>query len=294
LLPVLASRTHANIISQTQGEVEFTTKLHPSYPIIPPDETSVGFFYRLERTNPTGTKSSYFWSGSILDKNPDALEVNTETFNFPDGQYDLTAYELRKGGPIKTGYASFTINGSNNMSPFPIIFLGGAKLGLFSSWNIFTKVYPNTMTPNPEHYTPTVSYIPDEDTPWVIMTLVKNPWKGTPITLSYPSYLTFVDAIFENCMIGQGNCSPSLDFQQSTYLGIEKLNIYYTGSTSFDQAIIHLIFKKTPGYIPPDPKNVTFEATFDSDTATIPDSTTTEFGFEIKASAPRSQPPGSR
>ena len=260
--------------TNTPGVVNISTT--PSSPVSTSDgETSIGFFYRLEWET-GGNKYSYFWSGSTLHSDELSLANN-------NSNYVLVSYELRKSGPIRTASKAIQISNSS-ITTNPSINLGTTSdLKLFNSWNIYTNQFPNSINPNPYHYDTQNSQIPNEDTPWVIMTIVKNSWAdNTPITMSYPDYLAYKDAIFDNCMIGTNNCSPSLTITPYSASGKKYLSIQKNSSIN-GKAIIHVVFYKDPDYIAPIPRDVEFGVSYHSENSPIPDDTIkVEFKFDVK------------
>jgi len=267
-LPV-ATQTVVSVAGNTGGIVDIKTTLDPTDPIEPsnsPDfETSVGFFYRLEKTD--SPVQSYFWPATIHNGVTNADEHITESLKLPNGTYTIIAYQSRKSKPIKTtrlvdgGGSTFNVVGSTQT--FPEIVLGASELKLFPSWNIHTHEYDdNTYNPNPEHYTIASEKIPDESDPWVFLTVVKNSWKQGDIKITFPEFLTFKGVVFENCMWSPGaipSCKSSASLLntvsvspvvagQLQYLTLEKANI----APLRNQEVIHLLFTKNSKFVFPE------------------------------------------
>ena len=272
LLRALAPAQAITVAGTTTGHLEISTA--PSAPITA-TEPSFGFFYRLE-WNVGGTKQSYFWPSSTITQ-PDVLDL-------PNGNYQLTVYQSRKGGPIKTGTKNLTVSGSA-LSSYPTIALGTSGLKLFNSWNVSTYEFPANTAPNPDHHTIIPKTIPDEEIPWVFITLVRKNWlDDNPVRISCPAYLSYEGAIMENCMLGTG-CTTSMNLNITPYIssGQTFLNIQKAPGPIPQQVDIHLLFRKNPTYIPsvyPDDVSfgVNYTSTIPGDTATVD----TAFTFAVK------------
>ncbi|MBK8193354.1 MAG: hypothetical protein IPK76_09115 [Lewinellaceae bacterium] len=178
--------------------------------------------------------------------------------------YQLTVYQSRKGGPIKTGTKNFAVSGSA-VSSYPTIALGNSGFKLFNSWNVSTFEFPASTAPNPKHFTDVQTDIPDEEVPWVFITMVRKNWlDDDPVRISCPAYLSYEGAIMENCMLGTG-CTTSMNLNITPYIssGQTFLKIQKAPGPIPRQVDIHLLFRKNPTYIPSVyPDDVSFGVSF--------------------------------
>lgn len=265
----IAITGNANDIAN--GLVTIETKLDPSFPITnssPDNETSVGFFYRLENTT---NGKSYFWQDFIYDNIDN--ETATETLKLPVGTYTVTAYESRKSRPIRStklsGSGNFTVYTNTNNYTFPEISLGNSLLKLFSSWNINWHQFPPYSPLPPEHYTKPLSnsdFLPGTTEPWVFMTLVKKDWIiNAPINITFPDFLSFGGAIAGDYMNDISKKTTIHTAVAPNPPGIpQSVDISNISLPAGEQVIIHLIFKKKVNYIPsePYPETASFTASY--------------------------------
>ncbi|MEO6758882.1 MAG: hypothetical protein ABIO24_05465 [Saprospiraceae bacterium] len=245
------------------GQIIFTTKLSEAVTQLIGTDTahSVGLFYRLDKIN-TIESSSYFWSSIIYANSDTTKEIGQDTLNLPNGDYNLTVYQVRKGGPIKTANSKFNIADTTNFNQFPRINLGNSDLGLFNSWNFSTETFLDGINnTNPSHFTEYASLIPDENISWVFVTLVRNNWNVGSIDLTFPDYLSYEGAIYKNCAIPEGNtgnCINGLDLgiQSFPSSGTSSISIQKNSATLKNQFVVHLIFKRKDNF--PNPPIVGF------------------------------------
>jgi len=235
-------------------------------------ETSVGFFYRLENIN---TGKSYFWSNTVIDTANVALESVSEILALPNGSYTLVVYQSRKSKPVKINRLINPGTGDmdtiiiNNILDFPDleIVLNGTNTELFSSWNISTDTFPSDNNPanNPEHYTaPRIKKnpAPDENEPWTFITLVKNDWGATGLfTLTYPEFFSFEGIITSDLMWkpggfvegGPSNIFPSISHTPAdpSRQIMGSVSLQKAVGTTSGQEIVHFIFKNNKNYVLP-------------------------------------------
>lgn len=222
-----------------------------------PEVTSVGIFYRLDNIDDDPTASpnigSYFWSAIITKDKPSINDI----LPIPPGNYTTTFYVTRKGGPIKTGYVSYSNNkvlpvGYNNcpqppteMPPSVDYFSNDREKLAFSllpSWQVGT---------DPQYYSPVAKHEtenPDVETPqipWLFLTLVARDWNinDQDIEIMYDKVaLKYAGAIADN----------SYGEEKGTWQYIESVSINNDGNVVVTpkarpdngQSIIHLIFEQ--------------------------------------------------
>lgn len=265
LMPQRLSAQPALSTSVSGCQVTITTTIMPF--VANSGEVSVGLFYRLESQN---AKGSYFWNDLITTGT-----TATKTVSLPVGSYTVVCYEARKGGPIRTGQASFTVTTLGSCSSsvqvptvFPLTPVAAQRVMLSASWNVFTNQWYAQPAAN-QHVNGTPSFSPTE--PWIFVTLSVEKWASFPpsttaIQVAFDkANLEYVGVIADNYTNSQsGNWNfiqPVTYTAGNNYVTVNRK----TTAPPNGETHVHLIFKNKAGNTLGSQVSTTFTASYQND-----------------------------
>lgn len=170
-------------------KIKVTTTLLPAS-TYQTNEKSIGFFYRLDAIS---SEQAYYWDTILLSTNT----VLEKIIELPNDSFEITCYQVRKGGPIRTGKTvRFAISGSTCTNTFPKYNLTSSALFMDASWNVFTESGYTDVTQL--HHTTNTSATPTSSAPWLFLAVsLKNTGMSGTILFD-DAFFNYAGAIYDN------------------------------------------------------------------------------------------------